>query len=909
MDNVIKRVTLPFTKRLITGTKPILVDPLHFTRQTNLRPVTNGVAGVKGMTKINDNPLTYGKIGAAFHYRKDQPSESHIVTQGLINVVDSDETVPGPNTSYLFDNESIIPADGEFNSDKIYGANDMGTEPGTMTATPNGCMMFANGTKTLVWGGNYHKVGACFLANHKNPFPKTTVMLNYTSRINNTLDDALNVMVLASPTRTDIVTPDTGKQVTVYIGSTMAIKGANFTVSVANTTVSSQVWAYWNGYGWDYVSGMSDGTISNGRTLGASGAVSFTSTVGLAKPVLIRNIHLFFYRITFTVAPSTTTAISYITLNTAAQPVIDLWDGVPTPIKQAWVNRNVRSTSNSYRFDDKTTAAMKEDGLINFSSWPFYLANSVMDVSGLAAFVGWEPTGNAWASNGGVILIGSDVRLQGLYIKFVTDPMPASAGGSYYECGNSSAASVSVWYYGKTGWAETSGVVDGTSGDMTGGRTLNTSGTISWNDPGEVNEFKTTIQDRNEWYYYALTFSVALGSTVFIDMIQGIPVTGSINPHKVVTRWQNRAVLLNESGRKRNRILVGGKHSSCVFNGTDIMDEELGSENTDIMCAGPIALNQGAEINEYLLACTRTSTFLVSGSKPEDWVIHTLSDVFGCVAPNTFIVCDLGYETIPGVNRHIAVWQAANGLVMYDGSAIKRIDDDLDLFDPDSDNYINPEAVKWNNCCFDENLSELHFLYCSGSSTVPDKEAVLNLKYMKWFFIDRGETDAGTATPLCHAVTVRDTYGNSYMYGFTATGYMERLEYGSTFDGNIKSHGLTFAPMPLTDDSGIKTRIERMRVILIPKESANDIVLTHYADDDSDGTEIARIHQNAINKDAIDLVIRNISLPDCVRHTFALDCDDGDDDISMEPVAIVIGYKVVGEEWDGYNQQNIVTGG
>jgi len=54
----------------------------------------------------------------------------------------------------------------------------------------------------------------------------------------------------------------------------------------------------------------------------------------------------------------------------------------------------------------------------------------------------------------------------------------------------------------------------------------------------------------------------------------------------------------------------------------------------------------------------------------------------------------------------------------------------------------------------------------------------LDLRSWKWFHIDRG-----TGKKIQCAINVTDAYGVNHSYGFLDTGYMERLEYGTTFDG------------------------------------------------------------------------------------------------------------------------------
>jgi hypothetical protein len=111
-------------------------------------------------------------------------------------------------------------------------------------------------------------------------------------------------------------------------------------------------------------------------------------------------------------------------------------------------------------------------------------------------------------------------------------------------------------------------------------------------------------------------------------------------------------------------------------------------------------------------------------------------------------------------------------------------------------------------------------------------EYVFDLRRWKWFRIDRT-----TGLELPSGLSVEDRYGNSYIYGFIDTGYMERLEYGTTFDGIDIVHTMYFGDF--TDDQSIETRALKVNLICVANTVSNaSLSYTHYVDTNTTGTTI-----------------------------------------------------------------------
>ena len=127
------------------------------------------------------------------------------------------------------------------------------------------------------------------------------------------------------------------------------------------------------------------------------------------------------------------------------------------------------------------------------------------------------------------------------------------------------------------------------------------------------------------------------------------------------------------------------------------------------------------------------------------------------------------------------------------------------------------DSVGW----IDPVNNEYHWIFASGSgATTLNKELVYDIVRNKWFEIDRG-------SDLQYGLRVRDANGNNYNYGLLDTGYMERLENGTSFDGTDITHTLNHGDFPLGDLAN-ETRISRIRMLTVAKTStSNTITGTH----------------------------------------------------------------------------------
>ncbi len=292
---------LALNGKLITSADPVTIGT-NFQTYKNLRYGENAPEGILGMSKINPTVLSnYLKIRSGFHFRKEQPAESHILAQawntGLIN-------------SVVIENTSVIPAQGNFSSTILFG-DTTGSEVGRFSKAPNGQMAYCNGISSCIWSGNEIRISR--FINYKAS--DETVKYDVTELLDN--NDINKCAVLVNDT--------TGCY--MYIGLTRLSKGLKFYVGTGNTTPATLAIQYWTGTAWATPTGLIDNTSTAGKTLNKTGTVVFdVLTDTMCKPRVIDGVYLYWLKV-YTSASLSTTNIYYVTTDMPFQLIKDIWDG------------------------------------------------------------------------------------------------------------------------------------------------------------------------------------------------------------------------------------------------------------------------------------------------------------------------------------------------------------------------------------------------------------------------------------------------------------------------------------------------------------------------------------------------------------------------------------------------------
>jgi hypothetical protein len=578
---------------------------------------------------------------------------------------------------------------------------------------------------------------------------------------------------------------------TVYIGSTRPLSGIKFYIYTANDTASICSVLYWDGTIWNNVTGLVDGTLdaaTGTKTLAKDGLISFDSTADIAKIKVINENVAYYYSVTFDGIDAATT-IEMVTVKCPVQDVVDIWDGVPRQMFSflKYVTSYSDLTTNVYSLD--------------------YYAGETDTYADISALTSAQ-----------YVYLGFNERITGLKVYLAETNV------------NTNAAIIYVHYWNGSAWTSVGAVVDGT---FVGTKTFNRSGTVSWNAPDASQEFTTTIGNSSKWYYYRLSFSATLSATVYIDNISGIPVQQEIRAYRYPVLWQNRLFLLGEQSNNRNSAIGSSYGTNCVFNGTDSGSLIFGSMR-DVNCGRTLFTRYGGSLYENLIVCKNNETYLVDGvsftgddSGSGAFVVYQVSGTRGCIAPLTMKQCDTGYEVAPGITKHILAWLSNSGVVMFDSNSIIEISNDIgDRFFADRTYSLNRSLSDKSAGFYDATKGEYHALIPVGSTaTYLNEEWVYDVIRKKWFQIKRG------AKYLWSGFEVEDSYGNQYIYGGTGDGFIERLEYGTTFDGVGITSKFRFPDSLLDSSWDRRKKIRQIRLVGVCKTTtAQTIAVNHYAD-------------------------------------------------------------------------------
>jgi hypothetical protein len=174
---------VPLDGKLVTWDDPIKIGT-NFQQLTNMGYTSTHPKGVGGMTKINTSVIdaTYLKVRSGIHFRKDQPQESHVLTQAFNT---------GLSASRILQNTTAIPSAGDFSATSLYTPT--GTTPGRWSIAPDGDVAYCNSEESCIWGGAERKVSGFI-----NYDPDGSFSYDYTKEVQNTLTTAGNIAVLNS---------------------------------------------------------------------------------------------------------------------------------------------------------------------------------------------------------------------------------------------------------------------------------------------------------------------------------------------------------------------------------------------------------------------------------------------------------------------------------------------------------------------------------------------------------------------------------------------------------------------------------------------------------------------------------------------------------------------------------------
>ena len=265
-----------------------------------------------------------------------------------------------------------------------------------------------------------------------------------------------------------------------------------------------------------------------------------------------------------------------------------------------------------------------------------------------------------------------------------------------------------------------------------------------------------------------------------------------------------------------------------------------------------------------------------------------ISGEIGCVAPGTMKTKSIGDVADKESYRNITIWQGADGIYMFDGKSPIPIHSEIeDVFDQKNSYAINPDKIGDSRGEFDF-YGNYHWFYASGTSTTLNKERCYNVSESSWYEIDRS-----SALALQEMTRVSDTNGNVYAYGFVDTGYMERLDNGTTFDGNDMTFTFRIGDITLSDSILITTSINHVGLYCVAKNTTtNTVQCVYYKDTASAATKEFTLAPQCSNG-RVAQPINNIGgRGKGIFHSVKCTMTTNDETVGFEPIALVLSFKL-----------------
>ena len=823
-DKPLKIREIALKGKLITSLDPAVIGE-NFQILQNLRYTPTNLKSITGMTKINSTAIsTYLKTRSAIHFVKEEPAESHLLIQGWNT---------GETASQILQNTTAIPSTGDFSGTALH-TDATNSSVGIFSEAPGGTVVYCNGVETLIWGGDEYRVGGFINIDQA----ANTFEYDFTEQVSNSTTGVLTSAKLKNDTTG---TADGW----ILVGAVRPLKGIKIYIQLANTTTGTLGVDYWDGTAWTAVSTLVDGTSSGGISFAQTGFITFDDTEGSAKVSYKNNRILYWYRLKVGNMDDNI-RVSYCTVDTAIQPVKDIWDGTFSPLLSAakWDN-------SSGKYNDFT---------VDFA-----------DIDGV--------DGSINQTNVDILYLGFSQRMSGLNVSI----------------GDTSLATnitLVLKYWDGDSWANVDNLDDGT---FENSGSLNKSGVISWTPARSDGEFQTAVgetpaEDTGELlYFYRLTWSGSFGAIVKIDAIEGIRAPLDMKNYKFPLFAHNRLWLCSETDGKKNKAIVSNLSSSDVFNGDDSIEFEFGDDRE--LTAGAELYSQfGSNLYNVTVITKTNETWLVIGNSPEDWVQYPASKTIGCPAPATMVTAHITPETpLQTQSSQVVIWQGSNGIYIFDGRNFRPIHLDIDnYFDQNNSGSINSDEITNSVAFFDEFNQEYHWLFASGTSTDLDTELVYSMRFQKWYEIDRG-----TGKELQYGIPVRDTIGNAYNYGFIDTGYMERLENGTDFDGSDIVSEFRLGDIALDGGSIFtKTDLRKIKLAMVAKTTTtNNVTVTYYGSTKTTGTDVTMPPTNTGFRVAS--VVRGASSKPRVFHSVKFSMITDDETVGFEPLFVGLAYKVI----------------
>lgn len=633
------------------------------------------------------------------------------------------------------------------------------------------------------------------------------------------------------------------------VGSTRPASGGKLYISLPNQSASAISIKQFNGNFWETLTVTSDGTLDTATStisLNKTGTISWGSTVSTAKPKFMEGYYLYWYLFTLSAGGA---EIYHISLDIPFQNIIDIWDGYYSGIASAFYNTTARldiaSSIYEYEYVGSDTS-------------------TYTDVSSMTDAYGIE--------------LGFVSKQTGLFVALPPDYVNITADRA-----------MTVSYWGGDAYATVGTISDGT---LVSTKSFGKSGIVTWSNNNVGKEKKLSVDGGIPLYWYKITFSGTLDASVRVYFIGGIPLADEIKGYSFCALGADRLLIGCDNYEEKNALRISAQDQPDVFNGDDSFNILFGDDNA-LMGAAAIFAQYSSNIYNIILVLKKSETWILvwnQTSTGTSWSRFRISPNVGLLSSRTLCTASVIFENNINQSKVVGIWRSNDGIYLSNGQAPFLVSHDIEsVFDQTSTTHVNLTMVGREYSFIDQQKLEYHWLWASGTSSTLNKEYVLDLKKWRWFEIDRA-----TGNRLQCGVNVVDTYGSNYQYGFIDTGYTERLENGTDFDGTDITSTLEFGGMlPVSKNFAVKTEVLKANLVAVKKTTDTTVTMTHYIDEATSGTSYNFSLVNASGRVANDVI--EVYSTVGVFHGFKLVNIADDETKGFEPLFFSIYYRTVRE--------------
>jgi len=555
-----------------------------------------------------------------------------------------------------------------------------------------------------------------------------------------------------------------------------AIKLYPKTINTETSDVASVY--YWDGAQYVLCTNIVDGTRPGTISLAQAGTISFNSTIDVAKVKYDTGTLVYIYKV-YISAVAATTSIYYVTVDAPFQGIKNIWSGETfAPV--------VCKKYNGTTFLNYTVEVND------------FFTDSYADLSSLGT--------------SHYLLLGFEKPQQALQFYFVAGK------------GNTAAALATVDYGDGAGFTSVGSYTDW-DGTQEGTKSFSKTGVISFAGLDKSKEYKQTIDGEGPYYYYKIHFSAALSANVNIFYIAGMENPDVLLPYDFSIDFQNR-LLLCSNDADGSEVRISAENTPDVYNGSDSTILNFGGANK--LVAGKSVFNRlGSYVYDYTILTKHTETWLLDGyavSGEGQFTKKRLSERIGCCAPETMCVCEAGLveeETVK-ISSTAITWLSYAGPVAFMAGRLVLIKGIEPYFDRNDSRCVNYSYIDKSFGFYDSLNKIYNLLIPSGSGqTTPNAWLMYDILRDKW------SRKVPPIYPSC-AFPVRDTNGAEYIYLGFSNGYMQRNEYGTTFDGTAITQSVTFSDLLANDSIFEDIRLDFLKLICKAKNTGTAVSISVY---------------------------------------------------------------------------------